>query len=944
MDLPPPAQQRTPPLVHTRPNYSYFIFLSLLFYLLSSNHPSGSPLSFPPSSDSDSAFSRARNQLLLREARREGLARWVGASNTSGEWLNSTYFPDLTTDTANETTRVAVIPFEPSTEGEPKVLVDAVLRQLMHRDQEADGRIYAQNLTGFVKGNWEARRWSFADLGLNETWTTERQVEPAPGGDAAGSESPSNATTSEPVASLRRRQLDASSPSPSPSSPTPTASASPSLSPSSNVTLSSTHNLTTLTETHNRTLLRGSFPFLSPSPLSSPTRSLKPNKALFNLRSVQTSATGPVVFPPDEDETDDSQLLRVRLGDPSEWENWERKGPVVYVGGDLMLSIEDGESAGEETAMDIEAVHLLSSGLIYGYATPSFVRSHLIDTVSLPFFVDPDASTAPDSSENVTAHAVGRAMLKEIERRLKKDVDELAESTAVQESGLGGGSSLFLYAWLKTAAGTDSKDCTGASDPVPPTDPRCIFAFYGSLSPLPRTYSSSLYAEYYASLFLPSGSSLPPPPASTLSFVLSSQNCGLVLTGRGSLLPSPVIWTRVKDFALLMGLAQAVVVAMLVRQLEAVQRRPGTVANVASTCIGVGAITDSYVFVVLLTVGVVTTNRASLPLLVPAFLALCSSLVFGMRYYGLIRAAAPSPSPAPAPPPPPPPPTAAELAARAAERRATRAAGQGEEGEGEQREQAEEALAGSEREVVARGGVRLSRREKQILALVGALCVLIIWIVVRWGWLALLTLIFYSYWIPQLVLNVRRGTARQSLSPEFIIGTTLARLCLPVYFWGYEDNVLDVSTSPLVYVLVVYSLAQALLLILQSRLPSGARFFLPRRLLEELDLQPLSTWDYHRPLDADLEAGLGLPAPSPDYKDSPQEEGEGGGPDCPICLSPIVLHPSKPERDLPGAAERVRRAYALTPCRHVVHTECLESWMMVRAVCPVCRAGLPPLH
>ncbi|GAA5976369.1 hypothetical protein JCM21900_001000, partial [Sporobolomyces salmonicolor] len=585
MDLPPPAQQRTPPgiVVQTRPNYSYFIFLSLLFYLLSSNHPPGSPLSFPPSSSSDSAFARARSPLLLREARREGLARWVGASNTSGESLNSTYFPDLTNATYNETTRVAVIPFEPRTQLEPKILVEEVLRGLMHRDEDAESRIYAHNLTGFVKGNWEARRWSFNELGLNETWTTETQVQPAPEGDAAGTESPSNATTSEPVASLRRRQLDPSSPSPSPSAPSPTASASPSPSLSSNVTLPSTHNLTTLTETHNRTLLRGSFPFLSPSPLSSPTRTLKPNKALFNLRSVQTSATGPVVFPPDDDETDDSQLLRVRPGDPSEWEPWERKGPVVYVGGDLMLSIEDGESAGEETTLDIEAVHILSSGLIYGYATPSFVRSHLIDTVSLPFF-DPDASTAPDSPANITAHAVGRAMLKEIERRLKKDVDELAESSAVQETGLGG----------------------GANDVVIATDPRCIFAFYGSLSPLPRIYSSSLYAEYYASLFLPTGSSLAPPPASTLSFILSSENCGLVLTGRGLLLPSPVIWTRVKDFALLMGLAQAMVVAMLVRQLEAVQRRPGTVANVASTGIGVGCIVDSYVFVVLLTVGVVT--------------------------------------------------------------------------------------------------------------------------------------------------------------------------------------------------------------------------------------------------------------------------------------------------------------------------------------------------
>lgn len=49
--------------------------------------------------------------------------------------------------------------------------------------------------------------------------------------------------------------------------------------------------------------------------------------------------------------------------------------------------------------------------------------------------------------------------------------------------------------------------------------------------------------------------------------------------------------------------------------------------------------------------------------------------------------------------------------------------------------------------------------------------------------------------VPQIILNVQRGTARQSLTTEFIIGTTFARLVLPVYFYGYSDNVLDVDVS-----------------------------------------------------------------------------------------------------------------------------------------------------
>lgn len=90
-------------------------------------------------------------------------------------------------------------------------------------------------------------------------------------------------------------------------------------------------------------------------------------------------------------------------------------------------------------------------------------------------------------------------------------------------------------------------------------------------------------------------------------------------------------------------------------------------------------------------------------------------------------------------------------------------------------------------------------------------------IIFRWGWIPLIIVIVYSYWsessasthslcsrvtdersifaVPQIILNVERGTARQSLSNEFVISTTFARLVLPVYFYGYSDNVLDVDVS-----------------------------------------------------------------------------------------------------------------------------------------------------
>lgn len=173
-------------------------------------------------------------------------------------------------------------------------------------------------------------------------------------------------------------------------------------------------------------------------------------------------------------------------------------------------------------------------------------------------------------------------------------------------------------------------------------------------------------------------------------------------------------------------------------------------------------------------------------------------------------------------------------------------------------------------------------------------------------------------------------------------------LCAGAVF--LEAHALSSPRAAKIWYLVAYSTLQALLLLAQSRLsrtassPSsrflprgGARFFLPARLIRALDLPETRTWDYHPSvlppsLAADLEAGGG---------------GGGGGKgtaeeDCPICLSPVHVHPTKAELAA-GQAGDVRRAVAITPCAHVVHTECLEQWMMVRAVCPVCRAGLPPL-
>ncbi|GAA6059316.1 hypothetical protein JCM10212_005896 [Sporobolomyces blumeae] len=941
MDPPAPAPERRPPpdgglplpvgaqpspprvVVPARPNYSYFLFMSLLMFynLINSNQggPSSASTAYsqtPGDSNSStsgmSPYEQARYRLLLRESRYEGLARWLGASNATATatgggsddeaWLNSTYFPQVT---SNETSRVRVMPFRIVDPGESEIVVEDEVRPMMQREPDLEGSVvYPQNLTGFVKGSWEAKAWSYAQLGLNETWTVETtRVRPVE--DEATRDSNSTVLSPEgghnETSSMARRQVD---------STLPTSNGTASLSNSTNPRNSTIEISETV---FNRTLLRGSFPFTY---IASPAHG-RMNRAVFNLREVQTSATGPIYpLPSRSDDLDDAELLELRLDDRDTWSEWEKKGPVTYLGGELTMSVEQGPQAGEQTNLDIEAAHLLSSGHLYGYATPSFVRSHLIETVSLPFYANSsDLSSASAHEANVTAKAVGRAMLKETRRRLKNDVDNLDENVAERESNASRGDS------------DDSNDTT---------TPQCIFRFYGALDPLPSSFSPSLYREFYASMVRPTGSSGPKAPVQRIRYVLSSTNCGLVLSGSGTFVPTPVLWTRAKNFALLIGFAQAAIVVLLVRHLERTARRPGTVSNVASAGIIVMCIVDAYVFVLLLTAGVVTAStRSSLPMFIPSFLALLSSLLFGMRYVSLIRSATPVPSqapPAPRPAAPPPPPTREELAARAAEQRA-----RGEETVTEEAVPTEAAPAPR-----SEGQWELiPTSEKLILLLMLSFLAFSVFVILKFGWIAMVTCVVYSYWIPQIILNVQRGSARQSLTAEFILGTTIARLCLPVYFYAYADNVLDVDTSPWIYVLILYSTTQALVLILQARSSFGPRFFLPRRALDVLGLAEVHTWDYHQALSPAKLADLEL-----DAHEEGGETGDGDGPSCPICMDTIKIRASKLEADVVGsviANERVRQAYALTPCGHLVHFECLGEWVNVRSICPVCRSGLPSL-
>ncbi|KAK4055811.1 hypothetical protein OIO90_003064 [Microbotryomycetes sp. JL221] len=815
MDLPP----QTPVAYQQRPSLSYFMFLTVLLFMMSNNGQPGVSLA-----ERNEQLERMTNALHLRQAKREGLAQWLGVGNQTQWELDHTIELDNGTRVTSNETWSDVIKFELDPHRNDALV--PVLQNLLEDEQQssdktmqrpvaAGQRFFAQNLTGFVRGDWTYdSQWSYAKLGLPEAYNTteQRQKTDASDKDTSSSDSASQGTIPEPPSDeaggqarmvVRRNPQEASNDAATTKNTTEVS------------------QLVNVTVTTNRTEQRHDFPFT------------QGGKVSFNFREEQTSAVGPIL--PLTKDWKDGRLLEPRPGGANE--SWEEAGPITYLRGELTMTSQDGR---DEVVLDIESVHFLAQGTVYGFVTPTWARSHLFDAVGLPAY---DAS----AKANLSTIAAGHAVLKEVDRRIVRDKEEIQDESFTRDdgggSGIGGGSG-------------------GGS-----SAPNCIFALYGALRPVPAQFSPRIWAEAYAELFHPTGSGVKTPPNPVMDYVLYSTNCGLVLHGQAEASSTSLLWNRATDYALLTGLSQLVILLLLVRQME--RGGPGSTAKLAHTTVAVQAAVDAYFFIIHFTVGIVTANRASMPLLAPAFFALVSSLVFGMRFASTIRASAP-PS-IPRRPAPPPPPTQQLLAAQAAESRANQAG-----------DDAAQTVPTSQRAAVETA-TEVSDLPFFLFGL--AIAALLTSIVIIWGWLALLTTLVYSYWIPQIVLNVQRGAARQTLRRDYIIGTTIARLVLPVYFWGNKDNVLAVEPSH-------------------------------------------------------MEASIGGTIKPRDLIDSDNVHAKE---DCPICLSRVQVAPSKQD-EVDGVDEsRLRWTYMVTPCNHIAHTECLEHWLEVKSQCPVCRARLPPL-
>ncbi|KAM5476246.1 hypothetical protein MauCBS54593_000931 [Microsporum audouinii] len=224
-----------------------------------------------------------------------------------------------------------------------------------------------------------------------------------------------------------------------------------------------------------------------------------------------------------------------------------------------------------------------------------------------------------------------------------------------------------------------------------------------------------------------------------------------------------------------------------------------------------------------------------------------------------------------------------------------------------------------------------------------------------------LSFIYLSFWTPQIYRNIMRN-CRKALRWEFVAGQSFLRLFPFLYFYFIPQNVLLIRADGITTLLLTsWIWIQIWSLVSQDIL--GPRFFVPKSWVPP-------AYDYHpilRDTSAsgsadDLEAGDTLPIsslraeqsePSPASRDEVKEvdtRQDRRDFSCAICMQDINVSVIAGDGNSTGASVASgathlfsRRAYMVTPCRHIFHSQCLETWMRLRLQCPICRESIPPI-
>lgn len=415
-------------------------------------------------------------------------------------------------------------------------------------------------------------------------------------------------------------------------------------------------------------------------------------------------------------------------------------------------------------------------------------------------------------------------------------------------------------------------------------------------------------------LRVPSGIPLSSPPPIVNSALLYSPNCGHVLEWtRQTGMKIEHHYQKLNQYALFSTALAVLQLWLLLYQMQE-SNTPSTVSKVSSLTISMHAIFDGYLCMAYLSAsvyGAVTT----LAFLSAAFLYFLLVSVFGMRYLIVIR-------------------RVQRPEERAAERE------QQQEHQQDQHQQLNQpagelplpatAVAAISQQNIGDdddGRYDLSMLYTRFYFLLMGMTLISIHALswpesIRRAALRLVLTIITSFWVPQIYRNMKR-CCRHALNWKYVAGLSITRVLTISYFLLCPVNVLSSEPDPtLAYIVTGWIWLQVCVLVSQEIL--GPRYLVPANILPP-------AYDYHRVLPIeDIETH------SPDGAISSGRQGQKMF-DCAICMTSVDVQSAVDPSTLS------RRNYMVTPCMHVFHTACLESWIRVKLQCPVCRNTLPPL-
>ena len=194
-------------------------------------------------------------------------------------------------------------------------------------------------------------------------------------------------------------------------------------------------------------------------------------------------------------------------------------------------------------------------------------------------------------------------------------------------------------------------------------------------------------------------------------------------------------------------------------------------------------------------------------------------------------------------------------------------------------------------------------------------------------------ILFASTWISQIIYSAVQGT-KPPMSYLYILSTSFSKISICFYIKAYRHNIFGYRPNYIkVFLVSGVIIIEAIILCLQKYL--GAKFIIPKRFRKQV-------YNYYKT--------------EKDINNNDKET------ECVICLDKIgnisisedeILNKMEGnyfKQKIIKYLEKLKKEqknkgeYMMTPCNHLFHTKCLESWLNVKNQCPCCRQKIPPLE